>query len=100
MSNNDIIAWRIIDKYFKDNPNILITHHLESYNNFFNIKIFDIIKEKILLEFLKIKIQILNNIIYKRIFILELKQVANYILVNLLFLMNLENIICFQMKQD
>ena len=46
MSNNDIIAWRIIDKYFKDNPNILITHHLESYNNFFNIKIFDIIKEK------------------------------------------------------
>ena len=46
MSNNDIVSWRIIDKYFKDNPNILIIHHLESYNNFFNNKIFDIIKEK------------------------------------------------------
>ena len=30
------ISWKIIDKYFTDNPNNLVAHHLESYNDFFN----------------------------------------------------------------
>ena len=29
------ISWKLIDKYFKDNPNCLVSHHLESFNNFF-----------------------------------------------------------------
>jgi DNA-directed RNA polymerase II subunit RPB2 len=28
------ISWKIIDKYFKDNPTCLVSHHLESYNEF------------------------------------------------------------------
>ena len=43
---NDTIIWNIIDKYFQDNPNILVKHHLDSYNDFFNNKIFNIFKEK------------------------------------------------------
>jgi len=30
------ISWKIIDKYFTENPNNLVAHHLESYNDFFN----------------------------------------------------------------
>ena len=29
------ISWKLIDKYFKDNPNCLVAHHLESFNDFF-----------------------------------------------------------------
>jgi len=29
------ISWKLIDKYFKENPNNLVAHHLESYNDFF-----------------------------------------------------------------
>jgi hypothetical protein len=31
---NDI-SWKIIDKYFADNPNNLVKHHLDSFNDFF-----------------------------------------------------------------
>ena len=30
------ISWKLIDKYFKDNPSNLVAHHLESYNDFFS----------------------------------------------------------------
>ena len=43
---NDTIIWNIIDKYFQDNTNILVKHQLDSYNDFFNNKIFNIFKEK------------------------------------------------------
>jgi len=39
------ISWKLIDKYFKDNPNNLVAHHLESYNDFFNNGIRRIFKE-------------------------------------------------------
>jgi DNA-directed RNA polymerase II subunit RPB2 len=56
-SNNnqehDNIAWIIIDKYFEDNPNILIRHHLDSYNDFFNNKIHNIFREKNPIRILK-----------------------------------------------
>lgn len=39
-------VWKIIDKYFKSNPNILVSHHLDSYNDFMNSGIKQIFKEK------------------------------------------------------
>jgi DNA-directed RNA polymerase II subunit RPB2 len=32
---NDL-SWKILDKYFNDNPHNLVAHHLESYNDFFS----------------------------------------------------------------
>ena len=43
---NTELAWAIIDKYFEDNPNILVQHHLESYNDFITKGIKRIFKEK------------------------------------------------------
>jgi len=37
--NHEELAWLIIDKYFSHDPNILVKHHLESFNDFFNNKI-------------------------------------------------------------
>jgi DNA-directed RNA polymerase II subunit RPB2 len=38
--------WLIIDKYFSDNPNALVSHHLDSYNAFYNEGVKRIFKEK------------------------------------------------------
>jgi len=38
--------WMIIDKYFNDNPNYLVAHHLDSYNSFYSEGIKRIFKEK------------------------------------------------------
>ena len=40
------LIWNIIDKYFNDNPNSFVAHHLDSYNDFFNIGLKQILKEK------------------------------------------------------
>ena len=40
------MAWLVIDKFFANDPNLLVKHHLESYNDFFNNKIHNIFKEK------------------------------------------------------
>jgi DNA-directed RNA polymerase II subunit RPB2 len=40
------LVWKIIDSYFRDNPQCLVTHHIESYNDFFKKGIFQIFKEK------------------------------------------------------
>lgn len=39
------LTWKIIDTYFHDNPECLVSHHLESYNDFFKNGIFKIFKE-------------------------------------------------------
>ena len=39
------ISWRVIDKYFSDNPNNLVSHHLDSYNSFFNEGIHRVFRE-------------------------------------------------------
>jgi DNA-directed RNA polymerase II subunit RPB2 len=44
MDNSKV--WQIINKYFEDNPQCLVTHHIESYNDFFKNGIFQIFKEK------------------------------------------------------
>jgi DNA-directed RNA polymerase II subunit RPB2 len=44
MENSQI--WNIINRYFEDNPQCLVRHHIESYNDFFKNGIFQIFKEK------------------------------------------------------
>ena len=39
-------TWKLLDKYFHDNPQSLVRHHTESYNDFFQNGIFQIFKEK------------------------------------------------------
>ncbi len=38
-------VWKIIDCYFRDNPQCLVRHHTDSYNDFFKHDIFRIVKE-------------------------------------------------------
>ena len=42
---NDKMTWRVIEKYFEDNPNNLVAHHLESYNDFIGKGIKQIIQQ-------------------------------------------------------
>ena len=50
---NENIPWKIIDKYFKDNPQALVNHQIESYNDFFEGGIQRILKEKNPVKILK-----------------------------------------------
>ena len=43
---DDKIIWRLIDSYFRDNPQSLVAHHIDSYNDFMKNGIFQIFKEK------------------------------------------------------
>jgi len=43
---DETVIWKIIDKYFEDNPTALVSHHLDSYNDFFNNGIKRIFKQK------------------------------------------------------
>ena len=47
------ISWKLIDKYFKDNPNNLVSHHLESYNEFFGNGIKRIFRENNPIRFIE-----------------------------------------------
>ena len=47
------ISWEIIDTYFRSNPNNLVAHHLESYNDFFSKGIFNIFKENGQIQFIE-----------------------------------------------
>jgi len=51
--DKESISWQLIDKYFKDNPNILVSHHLESYNDFFKYGIKRIFKENNPIRFIE-----------------------------------------------
>ena len=42
----ETLSWKIIDHYFKDNPNVLVRHHLESYNDFLSNGIARIMKDR------------------------------------------------------
>jgi DNA-directed RNA polymerase II subunit RPB2 len=42
----ELDIWNIIDKFFKETPDHLVSHHLESYNDFFKNGILRIFKEK------------------------------------------------------
>jgi len=45
-SAEETLSWNIIDRYFKDNPNVLVRHHLESYNDFLSNGISRIMKDR------------------------------------------------------
>jgi len=47
------ISWKLIDKYFKDNPNCLVSHHLESFNDFFKTGIKRIFHENNPIRFIE-----------------------------------------------
>jgi len=38
--------WKIIDTYFQDNPQALVRHHIDSYDDFYKNGIYQIFKEK------------------------------------------------------
>ena len=38
-------VWKLINKYFDNNPQALVRHHIESYNDFFKQGIFQVFKE-------------------------------------------------------
>jgi DNA-directed RNA polymerase II subunit RPB2 len=46
MDNFDKNIWKIIESYMNDNPQYLVRHHIESYNDFFNNGIFQIFRDK------------------------------------------------------
>ena len=39
------VSWKIIDKYFTDNPSNLVAHHLDSYNKLVKEDIYKIFRE-------------------------------------------------------
>ena len=51
--DKETISWKIIDKYFKDNPNNLVSHHLESYNDFLRNGIKRIFRENNPIRFIE-----------------------------------------------
>lgn len=50
---NPSIPWATIDKMFKDNPNFIVKHHIESYNNFFSNGIQEIFRDRNPIHFFK-----------------------------------------------
>jgi DNA-directed RNA polymerase II subunit RPB2 len=49
----DNISWKIIDTYFNDNPDNLVKHHLDSYNDFFSNGIIRVFKENNPIRFIE-----------------------------------------------
>ena len=52
-TNKESISWKLIDKYFKDNPTCLVSHHLESYNDFFKNGLKRILRENNPIRFIE-----------------------------------------------
>ena len=52
-ADKENISWKVIDKYFKDNPSNLVAHHLESYNDFFSNGIRRIFRENNPIRFIE-----------------------------------------------
>ena len=50
---NPSISWETIDRMFKDNPNLIVKHHIESYNNFFSKGIREIFRDRNPIHFFK-----------------------------------------------
>lgn len=49
----DTISWQIINTYFNDNPDNLVKHHLDSYNDFFSGGINRVFKENNPIRFIE-----------------------------------------------
>ena len=46
MEEHDRNIWKLIESYMKDNPQYLVRHHIESYNDFFQNGIYQMFREK------------------------------------------------------
>ena len=44
----DTVTWNIIEKFFYDNPQVLVQHHISSYNEFFKTGLQSVFKKKII----------------------------------------------------
>ena len=53
VTDKNNVSWKLIDKYFKDNPNNLVSHHLESFNDFFRHGINRIFRENNPIRFIE-----------------------------------------------
>ena len=53
MENFRDISWKLIDKYFADNPYNLVDHHLSSFDAFFNTGIVSIFRENNPIRFIE-----------------------------------------------
>jgi len=62
---NERISWKIIDKYFKDNKDHLVKHHLDSYNNLFNTGIHQIFRENNPIRLMKEEIEGTNEFAFE-----------------------------------
>lgn len=51
--NKEEVSWKLLDKYFTDNPTYLVAHHLESYNDFFNNGVKRIFRENNPIRFIE-----------------------------------------------
>jgi DNA-directed RNA polymerase II subunit RPB2 len=49
----DKISWKLIDTYFNENPENLVKHHVDSYNNFFEKGIKNIFRENNPIRFIE-----------------------------------------------
>ena len=65
---NKELAWKLLDKYFEDNPTALVNHHLESYNDFFSSGINQIFREKNPIKIVKQQNSITKEYKYLKIF--------------------------------
>ena len=63
--NTDKIAWKVLESYFLNNRYTLTQHHINSYDNFFNVEIFNIIKEKNPIKIYKNFDEILDDFKFK-----------------------------------
>ena len=66
-SSAEEIPWKILNKYFKENPHFLVTHHLKSYNDFFETGIMQLLKEKNPIHFFKERDMITTDDITKHL---------------------------------
>ena len=63
--DEDTIIWNIIDTYIKDNDNYLVKHHLDSYNNFFEKGIQQVLREKNPISIMKQQDETTKNFNYR-----------------------------------
>ena len=55
------VSWQVIDNYFKDNPNNLVGHHLDSYNHFIKHSIPSIFNQNNPINIVDLKKGMLNK---------------------------------------
>lgn len=46
MDSDPELPWKVIQRLFEDDPQMLVRHHIDSYNDFFGKGIFKIFRER------------------------------------------------------